>query len=75
MGVHAYEVSFARKTKDYAYEASFALLTQKFMSPKLVLLRKTLRSVDAMAFGITRKEMEQWKASVASREIAFLTHF
>lgn len=28
-----------------------------------------------MAFGIKRKEMELWKARVASREIAFLTHF
>lgn len=28
-----------------------------------------------MAFGITRDEMEAWKASVTRGEIAFLTHY
>ena len=28
-----------------------------------------------MAFGITRKEMREWKASVLRGEIAFLTHY
>lgn len=28
-----------------------------------------------MAFGITRKELVQWKEAVALGEIAFLTHF
>jgi hypothetical protein len=28
-----------------------------------------------MAFGITRQEMEQWKAAVTRGEIAFLTHY
>ncbi|WP_141506109.1 hypothetical protein [Paenibacillus luteus] len=28
-----------------------------------------------MAFGIKRKEMEQWKTAVARGEIAFLTHY
>lgn len=28
-----------------------------------------------MAFGIRRQEMEQWKATVAGGEIAYLTHY
>jgi hypothetical protein len=28
-----------------------------------------------MAFGITRKELQQWKAAVTRGELAFLTHY